>query len=89
VNIHVSKDGAVSFTQMNPTAARLLLDLATDLAAGRLALRYPEDGHIVEPSVKARTALATIASRYERHDTPPVGGPEPWDAMWKPVPTGG
>lgn len=81
VNITVSKGGAVSFTQMSPTAARLLLDLATDLATGRIALRYAEDGMVVEPTEKARAALDTIRSRYERHDTAPVGSGD-WSEFW-------
>lgn len=82
MNITVSKDGAISFTQMAPTTARLLIDLATDVSSGRAVLRY-EDA-VVGPTHRAVQSLSTVPRTYDKHTVPPIGD-GPWSDFWSPV----
>lgn len=82
----MSKDGAVSFTQMSPHTARVLLDLATDLAAGQAVLLYSGDGQPTEPTDRTIGALRALVTAYDKPTTPPVGE-GPWDGYWRTLDT--
>lgn len=77
-----TKDGAVSFRQMSPDLAQLLVDLASDIAAGAQVLH--KDGRLFEPTPRGERELNKVGKAYDV-PTASTGSKAEWDDLWTEV----
>jgi hypothetical protein len=79
VKITTTKEGSVSFLQMTPDLAMLLVHLASDLVDGA-ALQY-DDGHVYVLTDNGRDEIAKLAKAYDKPTTR-VPAKGDWPDFW-------
>ena len=83
MKITTTKDGTVSFLQMTPEIAAMLIDIAHDLAEGNAVLLYdPRQYELFTcPSETGAETLKKVGAAYDRPTT--AIGCNPWeDGLW-------
>jgi hypothetical protein len=83
MKITTTQDRTVSFLQMTPALAMLLVDLASDLATGAQVL-HPDGGRFV-PSDRALEELRKVGDAYDRPTSALALG-DRWDDYWTAAP---